>query len=356
MTTVNNADTTNTIIGFETFENILRFRYGVHHTGEIQWLNLKLEVANLDTENWKATCRVFGVSEDSNDHSVKSNGQKDRVIKFVDCVLDNTQPISRDLYDLHPSHPRNVVENRNQNIMVTPHAFDAGWYCIAVQNDTVTQWHLFVDNPTTAVACYRRSYSSVSEIASDFLRAGIRFSTRKYGPYLPPKPGPHIQCPNILGYRPKHYKPNHVDYAAYEAARNAFLVHPRARAALLKGGIIWRLTIEFLRDDPVLWDQVLRGPTGDLKHSHAWCTEKGTALWDDELSDDELDLISGVYRVFTGCEHWYQARLERIRDGTAQLRNGKEWVNSLKFTKKTLQFAKAYDDEAWKYLSGLPVR
>ncbi|TDL18568.1 hypothetical protein BD410DRAFT_728323, partial [Rickenella mellea] len=95
---------------------------------------------------------------------------------------------------------------------------------------------------------------------------------------------------------------------------------------------------------------------------------------DDELSSDELDLISGVYKVFTGtglqtsdsswwpwhsawersslnvgywstdCEHWFQNRLEHIRNDTAELRGSTEWVNSLKhMNRKTSRFSKAYE-------------
>ncbi|KAF8588024.1 hypothetical protein K439DRAFT_1296221, partial [Ramaria rubella] len=79
-------------------------------------------------------------------------------------------------------------------------------------------------------------------------------------------------------------------------------------------------------------------------------------LYDDEISDTEMDLICGVYRIYTGmlkqqcsedswwpkhsqwaacslnmgywtssCEVWFQIRLEEIRRGKAVLRNGGGW-------------------------------
>ncbi|TDL15454.1 hypothetical protein BD410DRAFT_699480, partial [Rickenella mellea] len=90
---------------------------------------------------------------------------------------------------------------------------------------------------------------------------------------------------------------------------------------------------------------------------------------------DELDLISGVYRVFTGnglqtsasswwprhsawqkgalnvgywspdCERWFQKRLEMIRDGKADLRSANEWKSALVKNKRTPRFVKAYNEE-----------
>ncbi|KAF8588255.1 hypothetical protein K439DRAFT_1286917, partial [Ramaria rubella] len=78
-------------------------------------------------------------------------------------------------------------------------------------------------------------------------------------------------------------------------------------------------------------------------------------LYDDEISDMEIDLICGVYRIYTGnkeqcsedswwpkhsqwavcglnmgywtllCEVWFQIRLEEICRGKAVLRNGVGW-------------------------------
>jgi hypothetical protein len=67
---------------------------------------------------------------------------------------------------------------------------------------------------------------------------------------------------------------------------------------LLKGGIVWRLS----------WDAVgvevaLGGPSPEVFQTGHWFLSEGAYLWDDELSDDELNLICGVYKVFTGKQY-----------------------------------------------------
>ena len=55
-----------------------------------------------------------------------------------------------------------------------------------------------------------------------------------------------------LGYRFSGYVPSKQDYETYKSIRNRFLSSPRARAAVLKGGIIWRLAKEAIPESAVL--------------------------------------------------------------------------------------------------------
>ena len=83
-----------------------------------------------------------------------------------------------------------------------------------------------------------------------------------------------------------------LDYQAYEVERNQFLISAHGRAALMTGGLIAR--------DVVSYEDIYHGssdPNGvcltDGKHPDF-------RLWDECLTEDEQDLICGVYRVDTG--------------------------------------------------------
>ena len=101
-----------------------------------------------------------------------------------------------------------------------------------------------------------------------------------------------------LGYRPQNYQPDLLDYQAYENSRNRFLRSSRGRAALLRGGIIARLAVGI-----VSFENFSNGPS-DMVLEEGLCLWDGNpasqAYWDDHLTDDEVDLICGVYRVDTG--------------------------------------------------------
>ncbi|KAJ7663696.1 hypothetical protein DFH06DRAFT_1128077 [Mycena polygramma] len=79
-----------------------------------------------------------------------------------------------------------------------------------------------------------------------------------------------------LGHRPLAYRPDAHDYRSYVAIRDQFLITPRGRAALQYGGIIGRLARAVVSVDNVF------------------------AYWDDCLTEQEIDLICGVYHISTG--------------------------------------------------------
>ncbi|KAJ6467981.1 hypothetical protein C8R47DRAFT_1303114 [Mycena vitilis] len=85
--------------------------------------------------------------------------------------------------------------------------------------------------------------------------------------------------------------------SSYVAIRDQFLITPRGRAALQYGGIIGRLARAV-----VSVDDVLRGPTDDASIAgvYFWDGHSQFAYWDDCLTEQEIDLICGVYHISTG--------------------------------------------------------
>ena len=81
-------------------------------------------------------------------------------------------------------------------------------------------------------------------------------------------------------------------------------------AALKHGGIVWRLTMEVLlvRGTPLedVQNDILNGPSVNALQPGAdiQCFRKpdGTVWYDDTLTEHELDVIAGVYRLYTTGE------------------------------------------------------
>ena len=121
---------------------------------------------------------------------------------------------------------------------------------------------------------------------------GIPFTTR-ISLRRPPQPLPQLPRPVNLGWRYSDYQPDHLDYEAYEQRRNALLLEPRGRVVLLTGGIVWRLAMEVLSPDAMLV-----GPTpGEYGNYVTPSMDPPIVLWDEGLTESELDLICGVYHV-----------------------------------------------------------
>ena len=87
------------------------------------------------------------------------------------------------------------------------------------------------------------------------------------------------------------------DYTYYEETRANFLSLPRAHAALLQGGIVWHLAIKVLGDHAE--DVVLNGPLDDVLKFGSKICYNGNEFWDDGLNEAEMDLICGVYKLYS---------------------------------------------------------
>ena len=110
----------------------------------------------------------------------------------------------------------------------------------------------------------------------------------------------------MLGYRIDKRPPTHYDYEDYEQRlRDFFRDNHRARVAIMSGGILWRLVVEAIGFTAAL-DYVLEGPSQDrFQFVYETKDASGNGLgpitewWDDTLTEEEEDLICGVYRVYS---------------------------------------------------------
>ncbi|KAJ7099600.1 hypothetical protein C8R43DRAFT_907503 [Mycena crocata] len=171
------------------------------------------------------------------------------------------------------------------------------YYVVA---ETCNACHLYIllESATTTLEIVRQGWGpSLQDVISNLLRRGVPFFTCFRCDEVPTgKPGGRNPYSG-LGFRPENYKPDHHDYQTYVALRSVFLQSPRGRAALLSGGIIGRLARALVPDE-----EVLRGPSDDatINGICLWDGHSQQAYWDDTLTEQEIDLICGVYRIYTG--------------------------------------------------------
>ena len=151
-------------------------------------------------------------------------------------------------------------------------------------------WTFLFDSALTVLHVLRMHIEDQEALASRLKCLGIKFHTvmqttrpAKEVPYL-------LHCGLGLGIHPSEYKPNALDYRVYEFRRNQVLRGPRGTAALRMGGIVWRLAYECLGDEFVI------GPSNDRTHEFSLIYDD-KYLVDDGLSQEELDIICGVYHI-----------------------------------------------------------
>jgi hypothetical protein len=163
-----------------------------------------------------------------------------------------------------------------------------------------TDWQIGVD--TSANALYILRYLNSSEkpssaaLARHLAEEGIPFFTFQRLDLLPSS-FPLDAIKIIIPRRGAGYTFTPADFYSYVAERKQLLATPRARAAILQGGIVGRLAKEHLDVDIVTV-----GPSSSVTSHRLGCSvaDADITYWDDGLSDDELAVICGLYCCYTG--------------------------------------------------------
>ncbi|KAF7964826.1 hypothetical protein HWV62_2643 [Athelia sp. TMB] len=290
----NRLQRTNDHVSVENLEVLLRFRFGYNSCGYASDPSL---VRNKVAVDWIGARKVLN---DVYSH-LECPEEQEMVVDFVTYALSKNVPPT--LWDLHPCsrHPINPV---GQYVRVVRLTNRGSVIYEIVPNSTGCSdrlnWRLVVDNALTALECIRRSTIDITkaDYVKFFLASGRQFSTQSF---VHPPPPPRLSPARTqysqggLGARHANHESSVADYIAYEKKRNVFLLCDRARAAVMKGGIIWRLSVHSIDQN-----MVLNGPVDITSGLYSRMDDENYGSWDDELTEDELDLISGVYKIFTG--------------------------------------------------------
>ena len=169
---------------------------------------------------------------------------------------------------------------------------------VTYRDDQSRPWGLLV-SPTTALQlCRSGPMGGLENAAYYLLNRGIRVA-------MPVRVDdrmvaiPSLTRPRILlGWRPSGFNPDGWDYKEYEAVARNLLTGGRARAALQRGGIVWRLAVELLGEEGIR--DAARGPSLDMSRLGGDAlTPRGNSWYEEMLRDDELDVICGVYHVYS---------------------------------------------------------
>ena len=98
-----------------------------------------------------------------------------------------------------------------------------------------------------------------------------------------------------IGVKPHGIRLTKLDYRQYTRVRNALLDTAAGPAALLRGGILWRLAIDVCN-----MEDTLRGPDAQetrKDNARQYIEYGGKRYLENTLSEQDAFIISGVYRV-----------------------------------------------------------
>lgn len=161
-------------------------------------------------------------------------------------------------------------------------------------------WTLAIPDPIIAVMCLRRNWGSdLKEIALALLQRGMAFRTLQRMAVVPNLRRPLTELRTYtLGHRQSPFRAIYADYVVYEQLRHEFMNRPRARAAFLHGGLIWRLALHSLGFDYL--PSVLDGISPEAVPFGLLLCSNDQTYYDDELSEEEIDFMCGTYYMHQG--------------------------------------------------------
>jgi hypothetical protein len=165
------------------------------------------------------------------------------------------------------------------------------------EGSVTVPWRLAVTTASDVLlVCRLNSQYLDVDLARFLALRGIPFRTLLVKPLMPPS----ISYPDVelyLPQRPFGYRFTKADYEAYLNCRSRILRRPCVRAAVLRGGYMWRLTIGM-----VSVDELLEGPVGGGSLLAVVNDEddRYPDLLDDKLTHNEMDWLCGMYVCATG--------------------------------------------------------
>ncbi|KAJ7290933.1 hypothetical protein C8J57DRAFT_1112769 [Mycena rebaudengoi] len=336
---------------------------------------------------WKLLGNILGVAEEN----VHPRGAA--LVDFVESCTLTGKPFhiqrcpDSHLWDLDTSNPhalplKDLLESSVRVISGVPTCFSFGvdgqqWQEEGVEMKTIYEmvpqesapWALSFTSALSLVHAVRLTQNkgmALEALVGHLFQYGIPFTLHTKLPRLHPLPPVRsVQAAEFgIPIRSVGYRYKVSDYVAYESFAVRLLNEPHGQAALLMGGIVWRIAVDVLG-----LDHVLAGPSSSVTERYM-----GTCLedrWDDMLSPVEADMICGLHAQDTGnvskdgvhsfamvswwptheawnsascgknpgfwspaCEAWFQQRRRDIRSGEVQPIKSEAWRDKLKGIKK----------------------
>lgn len=265
-------------------------------------------------------------------------------------TLDKTH--ATDAFDLNIGCPRFIRRDLVGRIRIIERPGARPLYMFDLEGEE--DFHVAVYSPIVALAVCRSNPRDKRDAVKFLYNYGAPFQTLME--FADPAPPFVEQYPPTIPRRPRGYKFGPTDYTSYVQGitREIF---KKSRAAVLRGGYVWRLSSQFL-----YFEDALEGPSKNHSLELKWA---GMKLVDDMLTAVDEDIIVGTYLVDDGrggtytvswwppadmfdaslgenYEYWtdwnevgFLERQKKIRAGLAVPLTRQEWKGKLKGLKQT---------------------
>ena len=263
---------------------------------------VKLDAGLDDFKDWTRFRRRIGLR----DEPIASEDitSLDRAMfRFVDSLAARSPGV--DDWDLHDRN-RNALVHHILPFSRAIMKDDTEIFVLSSPSSSSCHWVLGIPRATNLLYAFREISNgspNIYTVARSLLVNGIPFQTLRVLERL--ERAAHANPPSTtespIPIRFPNYQFTMHDYAAYLRDRESLLLQPQGRAALLQGGILWRLAMDILG-----LDVALEGPSSAVIDHRCGISfdsddlESGFQYWEDGLTNDQIIMLCGGYRFYTG--------------------------------------------------------
>ena len=223
---------------------------------------------------------------------LKSTRNEFAVRYFVSCLVSGVKPISS-VWDLQGDSDRFAPPDRPFDHKLIQDRACSGYMLIPRDEKYSRPWGIIISSSISTVQCLREQWGpSLEDVIVSLFQRGIDFKMVRATPVASSVPRPRTVFDSL--HRAPGWLPDKYEYLEYERRRNLLLRLPHVRYAVAQGGILWRLCKTALVDD------FLSGPSNDAQFFSDTSPGASGAYTFDTLSQDEIDILCGVYHISTG--------------------------------------------------------
>ena len=247
--------------------------------------------------DWSFILKCFGQPPSTK----KTDALHELMSLFLDNMLSDIWP-SGSIWDLGEDCNMPLAEaSQGSSFQVLPIITEGDHcYIVSSKKDSMVPRVLEFCDPAIVLECLHQQEPTMHELAISLSQHRVPFNTCLRQSQIDTTSVPHIHRPFKLGWCKLLDRGSHLEYNFYIESHNTLLNCPHGHAALLEGGIIWRLAINGLGS--LVETLILDSPSSDVLKNGivVKCSNNQESwLWDDALSDSDKDVICGVYRVYT---------------------------------------------------------
>ncbi|KAF9440360.1 hypothetical protein P691DRAFT_782554 [Macrolepiota fuliginosa MF-IS2] len=209
---------------------------------------------------------------------------------FRSFVGRSDKLLKPDLWDLSKDNRQTLCFSKHLSSIITMENGTEALYVFDFESSSTVLWKLGVLSASAALyVCCLPEGMSEEELAWELVQNGICFHTLQRHDTLDPAPTEKLAA-TMVPMRLSGHVFNKKDYDFYERQCQSLFS--------LRGGFVWRIASKYIS-----FAEAVRGPWGTcdaMNETFIVKDSNGIEYIDNDLTDDKLEVLCGVYRMFTG--------------------------------------------------------